>query len=101
MFTTPILSNCDIAEEVRDARQTAANEEDEDDGDEDNANDIVLLPSASDAATVVQVLQRFFEDSDLSNAEGTLTMLSKIDAEINNIWMKNTVPKRVTDFFET
>ena len=49
----PILSNWDIAKEVRDARQTAANEEDEDDVDEDNADDIVLPPSTSDAATAV------------------------------------------------
>ena len=30
-----------------------------------------------------------------------LKMLSKIDAEINNIWVKKTIKKRVTDFFKT
>ena len=93
LVTSPILRNCDVAKEVRDARQIAANEVDEDDGDEDNFDDIVLLPLSSDAAAAVQVLQRFFEVLDLPNAEGTVILLSKIDAAINNIWMKNTVQK--------
>ena len=75
--------------------------EDEDEGDEelDFAYGTDSVPSAIDGANAVQLLQRFFEYSDLPNADKALKMLSKIEAEINNIWVKKTIQKRVTDFF--
>ena len=101
LVTSPILSNSDIAKEVGDARQTAANEEVQDDEDEEeDADNIAVLPSTNDAATAVQVLQRFFEVSNFPNAEGTLKILNKTDAVVNNIWIERTVQKHVTDFFE-
>eukprot|EP00795_Rhopilema_esculentum_P013759 gene13759-4682_t len=101
LVTSSILTSSEIAKEIKDQRQSPATE-DEDEGDEelDFANGTDPVPSAIDGANAVQLLQRFFEFSDLPNADEALKMLSKIDAEINNIWVKKTIQKHITDFFK-
>ena len=89
-FPRSAPASSEIAKENKDQRQSPATE-DEDEGDEelDFACGTDSVPSAIDGANAVQLLQRFFEFSDLPNADEALKMLSKIDAEINNIWVQN------------
>ena len=47
----------------------------------------------------VQVIKRLFEFLASTNANETLEMLSKIDAAVSNIMMKNNIQKRLKDFF--
>ena len=100
-MTSPILNSSGIAKEIKDQRQSLVTEN-EDGGEEelDFANGTDPGPSAIDGANAIQLLQRIFKFSDLPNADEALKMLSKIDAEINNIWVKKTIKKRVTDFFK-